>query len=105
MTTIDRGPDPANPTRVKPAALDSAAYVLRQMRPDGPWLVVDRSGPSRLTIPVARPGVDGRDPMEAMQESADRRQEFVETLRPDDHVLFLAVPRAELAEYGIGRPR
>jgi hypothetical protein len=98
---VDRGPDPANPTKAKPAALDSAAYVLRQMRPDSPWLIVDRSGPSRIEQP--RPNVDGRDPMEAMQESADRRQEFVEARRPDDHVLFLAVPREELGEYGIRR--
>lgn len=106
MTVTDRTPDPANPTKARPAVRDSKAYVLSQTRPDGPFYVVDRSGPSRLTdakgVPLDRPGVNGRDPMEAMQESAERRQRFAERITTeDDHVLFIAVTAAELVEFGV----
>lgn len=98
----DRGPDPANPTKARAVRRDSKAYVLRQMAPDGPWFVVDRSGPSRLTVPVARPMVDGRDPMEAMVESAELRQRYTERITTeDDHVVFVAVTAAELAEFQV----
>lgn len=97
----DRTPDPANPAKLKPAPLDSKAYVLSQTRPDGPWMIVDRSGSSRLVKPEARPGVDGVEPMDAMRASAERRQEVGERLNPDGHVLFVAASLAELAEYRI----
>jgi hypothetical protein len=106
------GPGSA-PAPLKPFPLNDEAYVVRQLA-SGAWCVVDRSGPSRLTPPLpkgapsgakgdpcSRPGVDGRDPMEAMEASAKDRQTFAEKLDPDGHVLFLAVARSELAALGI----
>lgn len=98
--SADRTPDPANPYRTRRVLLNAPAYVLRQMQPNGPWCIVDNASPSRLGL--ARPLVDGRNPMEAMEESAGQRQRVAERLHPDGHVLFMAVAHSELTEFGIG---
>lgn len=100
MSPADRGPDPANRYKKRGLVLDSAAYVIRQTTPNGPWTIVDRSGPARSGH-SSRPFPDGSDPMAAMEESAKDRQEVAERLQPDGHVLFMAVRKAELHEYGI----
>lgn len=98
--SADRTPDPANPYKARAIVLDSPAYVIRQLVPNGPWLIVDRSGPQR-SGQGDRPWPDGADPMQVMEESAEQRQAFVEMLMPNAHVLFLAVAKGELREYGL----
>lgn len=73
------------------------------------WVVVDRSGPSRLSR-SGEPAVARYDEssdeaaLAAMECSAARRQEVAERLDPsgDRHILFVAVTHAELKDHGIG---
>lgn len=72
------------------------------------WVVVDRSGPSRLGRsgePVVARYDESSDEaaLAAMEGSAARRQEVAERLDPsgDRHILFVAVSRGELKDHGI----
>jgi len=109
-------------TTVPGTAIAAApAYVLRQLEPGGPWFVVDRAGRSRLPdrpgALAPRPEIDGLDPLEAMQRSAQVRTKYCDrthggaVLRarergepppPPLWIMFVAVEHAELGQYRIG---